>query len=272
MNLFHIARREIKLGFRNPWSYSFLALFTVFTLLLLLIGAQSSGSGYTSTTGSMLNLILYLLPLMTLLIGSFSLTAEKEEGSWQLISTYPLRTLSFISGKYIGLTLVLAAIICFAYGVSGVAGAAVGNGFDLKTLGLFVVFSLLLVLLYLAVALLIGTAASNRWQALTFAVAFWFFTVIGWPTLLIAILGFLPYLWIKPALVALTFLNPAELVRLFVVVKLGGGSILGPEYYQWVEVMQKPFGSLLFAGVCLLWIAAAGGIAAWAWERGRYRG
>ncbi|OXM15274.1 ABC transporter permease [Paenibacillus herberti] len=271
MNILHIARREIKLGFRNPWSYSFLALFTVFTLLLLMIGAQSSGSGYTSTTGSMLNLILYLLPLMTLLIGSFSLTAEKEEGSWQLISTYSLRTLSFIAGKYAGLTVVLATIVSFAYGVSGVAGAVVGSGFDLKTLGLFLVFSLLLVLLYLAVALLIGTFAANRWQALTYAVAFWFFTVIGWPALLIAVLGFLPYLMIKPALVALTFLNPAELVRLFVVVKLGGGTILGPEYYQWVMVMQKSTGSLLFAGLCLLWIGVAGGIAVWAWERGRYR-
>lgn len=46
--------------------------------------------------------------------------------------------------------------------------------------------------------------------------------MIGWTTILIAVLGLLPYLWIKPVLIALTFLNPAELVRLFVVIKLGG--------------------------------------------------
>ncbi|QGG57348.1 ABC transporter permease [Paenibacillus sp. B01] len=272
MNAVHVARREIKLGFRNPWSYSFLVLFTIFSLLLLLIGAQSPGGGYTSTTGSMLSLILYLLPLMTLLIGSFSLTAEKEEGSWQLLAVYPLRTSSFVFGKYAGLSLVLGAIVAFAFGASGVAGALAGGGFDLRTLLLFLAFSLLLVLLYLAVALLIGTVAANRWQALTYAVAFWFFTVIGWPTLLIASLGYLPYLWIKPALTALTLLNPAELVRLFVVVRLGGGSILGPDYYRWVEVMAGGWGPLLFAGICLAWIAGAGGIAVWAWERGRRHG
>ncbi|MGU3473323.1 ABC transporter permease [Paenibacillus sp. D51F] len=272
MNMLHIARREIKLGFRNPWAYSFLALFTLFTLVLLLIHASSSISGYTSTTGSMLSLILYLLPLMTLLIGSFSLTAEKEEGSWQLLSTYPLRTWSFILGKYAGLAIVLMTVAAFAYGVSGVAGALAGGGFQLQTLLLFLVFSVLLILLFLAVALLIGTAARNRWQALSYGVAFWFFTVIGWPALLIAGLGFVPYLWIKPALIFLTFLNPAELVRLFVVVKLGGGSILGPDYYKWVDVMSEPRGSILFAAVCLLWIAAASGVSAWAWERGRSRG
>ncbi|HZG80209.1 MAG TPA: ABC transporter permease, partial [Brevibacillus sp.] len=84
MHMYHIARRELKMGFRNPWSYSFLALFTLFTLALMVIQSRSYLEGYTYTTGTMLTLVLYLLPLMTILLSSFSLTAEKEEGSWQL--------------------------------------------------------------------------------------------------------------------------------------------------------------------------------------------
>ena len=164
-----------------------LILFTLFALILLLIHSQQAVSGYTSATGSMLNLILYLLPLMTLLIGSFSLTAEKEEGSWQLLSTYPLPTMSFLLGKYAGLSIVLITIVAFAYGFSSLAGAAAGGGFELQALLLFLLFSVLLILLYLAVALIIGTLAKNRWQALTIAVSVWFFTIIGWPALLIAV-------------------------------------------------------------------------------------
>lgn len=120
--------------------------------------------------------------------------------------------------------------------------------------------------------MLIGTLARNRWQALTIAVGVWFFTVIAWPSLLIAMLGMMPYLWIKPAITTLTFLNPAELTRLFTVVKLGGGSTLGPEYYKWMMWIRSPWGTPVFAGVMLVWIGAALAAAYGLWERGRGRG
>jgi Cu-processing system permease protein len=272
MDVLHVALREVKIGFRNIWAYSFLALFSVFSLALLLINSQNAVQGYSGMTSSMLNLILYLLPLMTLLIGSFSLTAEKEEGSWQLLSTYPLSTLHFVLGKYIGLAAVLMAIIAFGFGLTGIVGTIFGRAFAFDVFVLFLTFSVGLVLLFLAVALGIGTLAKNRWQALTIGVAVWFFAVIGWPTLLIAALGILPYLWIKPALVTLTFLNPAELVRLFVVIKLGGGSALGPEYYDWVRWVVRPGGTWLFIAACLAWIAVSVSAAYLLWERGRSRG
>ncbi|QJD82823.1 ABC transporter permease [Cohnella herbarum] len=271
-DMLQVAKREIKIGFRNPWAYSFLALFSVFSLCLLLINAQNVVQGYSGTTGSMLSLILYLLPLMTLFLGSFSLTAEKEEGSWQLLSTYPLGTLSFVAGKYIGLSVVLITIVAFGYGLMGLVSQITGTGFDSKTYFLFLAFSVGLVLLFLAISMIVGSLSRNRWQAMTISVAIWFFLVVGWSTILIAILGSLPYLWIKPILVALTFVNPAELVRLFVVIKLGGGSVLGPEYYEWVIWVRQSSGTFLFLGVCIAWIVLSMGLVYWIWERGRSRG
>ncbi|MBD3917184.1 ABC transporter permease subunit [Paenibacillus sp. PR3] len=266
-----IAIREIRMGFRNPWAYSFMALFTAFSLILLLINSRNAVEGYSGVTSAMLNLILYLVPLMSLLLGSFSLTAEKEEGSWRLLSAYPLGTLSFIAGKYAGLTMVLWVIMFVGYGVSGMLGAVFGGGFAITDFVLFVAFSMGLSFLFVAIAMMIGTFARNRWQALTISVAIWFFAVIGWSSLLVAILGMVPYLYVKSALVFLTFLNPAELVRLFVIVKLGGGSILGPEYYDWVHWISRTDGTLWFVLICMLWAAAAAGIAYMIWERGRIR-
>jgi len=272
MNTIHVALREVKLGFRNPWAYSFLALFTLFSLALLLVQSQNSLEGYTHTTGSMLNLILYLLPLMTLLLGSFAVTAEKEEGGWALLSTYAMSTFSFMLGKFVGLLLVLMVIVIFGYGVAGVLGALLGSGFTLSSLLFFLAFSLLLVFLFLGLAIWIGTLSRNRWQALTIGVGVWFVFIIGWPTLLIAVLGALPYLWIKPALVVLTFLNPAELVRIFMVVRMGGGSIFGPEYFQWIEWIKSSGGVPIFTLVCVLWAGVTLGTAMLFWERGRRRG
>ncbi|QMV44807.1 ABC transporter permease [Cohnella cholangitidis] len=271
-DMLQVAKREIKIGFRNPWAYSFLALFSIFSLCLLLINAKNIVQGYSGTTGSMLSLILYLLPLMTLFLGSFSLTAEKEEGSWQLLSTYPLGTLSFIAGKYIGLSIVLITIVAFGYGLMGIVSQITGTGFESQTFLLFLAFSIGLVLLFLAIAMIVGSFSRNRWQAMTNSVAIWFFLVVGWSTILIALLGNMPYLWIKPILVFLTICNPAELVRLFVVIKLGGGSVLGPEYYEWVNWVRQSSGTLLFLVICVAWIALSAGLVYRIWERGRSRG
>lgn len=271
-DMLQVAKREIKIGLRNPWAYSFLILFSVFSISLLLVNSQNAVSGYSAITGSMLSLILYLLPLMTLFLGSFSLTGEKEEGSWQLLSTYPLSTMSFLIGKYVGLSIVLLTIVSFGYGLMGLISVLTGKVFAASTYLLFLAFSFGLVLLFLAIALFVGSLSKNRWQALTFSVMIWFFTVIGWTTILISVLGLLPFLWIKPLLVVLTFLNPAELVRLFVVIKLGGGSVLGPVYYDWVNWIQQPGGSFIFIAVCLAWIGCSIAGVHWIWERGRSRG
>ena len=268
----HIALREIKTGFRNPWAYSFLALFALFSLALLLIQTKNIAAGYSATTAAMLNLILYLLPLMTLIIGSFSLTAEKEDGGWELFAAYPVGTIAFIFGKFAGTAAVLLTIIAFGFGLTGLLGAAFGRGLDAAAFGMFLAFSVGLVLLYLAVALMIGTVAENRWQAMTVSVAVWFFTIVAWPALLIAGLGLLPYPWVKPAISALTIFNPAELIRLFTMINLGGGAAIGPEYYHWISWAQHPAGTAAFAAICLAWIGAALAFALLVWERRRAHG
>ncbi|WP_166240083.1 ABC transporter permease [Paenibacillus turpanensis] len=272
MSTFQIASREMKLGFRNPWAYSFMALFSLFMVSLLLINSQGYVQGYSGITGTTLNLILYLLPLMSLLLGSFSLTSEKEDGGWELLSTYPLSTRAFIVGKFMGLAVVLLIIVAAGFGVAGSAGAAAGSGFDAEAFMLLLAFSACIALFFLSIAMLIGTLAKNRWQALTIGVAVWFFLIIGWPPLLVASLGFLPYSFIKPSITILTFLNPAELSRLFTVVKLGGGAILGPEYYEWITWIRRPSGTFGFLAIGVLWIGSVVLLAEMLWERGRSRG
>ncbi|KEO84111.1 ABC transporter permease [Tumebacillus flagellatus] len=274
MHVWIIARREMQLGFRNPWSYSFLLLFSVFSLAMLLIQSNNSMGlqGYTHATGMMINLTLYLLPMMTLLLGSFSLTGEKEDGSWHLLSTYSVSTSAYLIGKYLGLTAVLLAIVATGFGLFGVVGVLLGQSVTLTGLLTFLLFSVAVLVLYLGLALVVGAIAQNRWQALTYGVGIWFITVLAWPTLLIAVLNLLPYPAIKPTLGLLTLLNPAELVRVVTVIKLGGGAVFGPEYYQWIDWIHGKWGTVSALVFALLWLNGCVGAASWIWERGRGRG
>lgn len=270
--LLSVANREMKIGFRNPWAYSFMALFVLFMLTLLIIGTRGYVQGYSGTSSTMLNLVLYLLPLMALMLGSFSLTGEKEEGNWDLLSTYPLGTLPFLVGKYLGLAAVLLTIVALGFGVAGVVGWMLGAGFDAAVYGQLLLFAGLLAMFFLGIATLAGTLARNRWQALTITVGIWFFAIIAWPAVLIALLGIMPYPWIKPAVTVLTFVNPAELARLFTIIQLGGGSTLGPSYYEWIGWVRSPLGTPVFIAMALIWTGSLLALSCAIWERGRWRG
>lgn len=268
--MFTIAKREVKLGFRNTWTYSFLILFTIFTIAILLLQAGiTSNQGYTDITGTVINMTLYLLPLTTLLLGGFSVTAEKEDGQWGLLATYPITSYTFLWGKWIGLAIILLTMIFFSFGLAGILIVLFGQKLSVHTLIFFLLFSTVLALIYLSIALFIGSIAKNRWQSLIGGITIWFLTIIIWPLLMISTLSHLPsYQLIQPTLQVLTLLNPAEFVRIFFIMKMGAGSAFGANYYVWITWATSHLGLLIFLGLFISWIFILIFISGFIWDRG----
>lgn len=260
----------MNLGFRNAWTYSFLILFTIFTLGILLLHASvASIEGYSDITGTMINMTLYLLPLMTLLLGSFSTTSEKEDGQWALLSTYPISTYSFLLGKWLGLALILITIVFFSFGLSGLLITLFGETLDTETYLFLVLFATLLAIIYLSIAIFIGAIAKNRWQALIIGISIWFITIVAWPLLMISTLSHLPsYKMIQPTLQALTILNPAEFIRIFTMMQLGAGSAFGADYDRWITWATGSSGIVIFICVIAIWITLAILLSGFIWNRG----
>lgn len=265
-----VAQREIKLGFRSSWTYSFLVLLVIFTTgVLLLQSSIPTTAGYTDMTGTVMNLTLYLLPLITLFLGGFSVAAEKEDGQWGLLSTYPISIYSFLWGKWIGLSVVLLTMLFFSFGLSGIITLLFGQYLGFQTLIFLWLFSSSLALVYLSIALFIGSIVKNRWQALVGGIIVWFLTIIAWPLLMISTLSHLPsYKLIQPALQALTILNPAEFIRVFSIIKMGAGSAFGAEYDQWITWITSNTGFILFFTVFFSWMILSIYIGGFIWGRG----
>lgn len=265
-----VFQRELKLGFRNSWTYSFLILFSIFTgAILLLHSSVSSIEGYTNMTGTLMNMTLYLLPLITLLLGSFSITAEKEDGHWGLLATYPLSSVSFFFGKWLGLAIILTTIIFFSFGISGMLISIDGQAMNTETFIFFLVFSVLLALTYLSIAFLIGALSKNRWQALIGAIAVWFITIVIWPLLMISLLTQLPsYKLVQPTLQVLTILNPAEFIRVFSMMRLGAGSAFGADYDALITWALSNNGLIIFIIMLIIYVFVTLFISSWIWNRG----
>ncbi|MCL6586620.1 MAG: ABC transporter permease [Anoxybacillus sp.] len=257
-----IARMEWRLMMRQYSSYSFVILWTVVLSLLFFIARNNTDfAGYTNVTGTIANMMLYLLPLFMLIAGSFAIAGEMESGQWRLLRTYPLPPATYVAGKWLGQWLGQVILFTFSFSISLVLSLWSGTVLPLKWVVALYSFSLLLIAFFLMLGLAVGSFVSTRWQALTVSVGIWFLFIMIWPTMLIAVLNVVPYPFIAPLLQGLTLLNPAEVLRVAFVVQLGGSAVFGQAYDHLLWLWQKRFGLILMTYAvmygCILWMMAA---------------
>lgn len=230
---------EWKTMTRQRSYYSFLILWvTVFSLLFLLERNNEGITGFTNTTGTIVNIILYLLPLFMMIIGSFSITNEIENGQWDLLCTYPISIASYLFGKFAGLFTAQAVVFTFSFGFSMMIGLLAGIQLSVKWLLGIYLFSLLLIFVFLILGIFLGTLVKTRWKALTSTVAIWFFIIMIWPTALIAILGMVPYPMIGVLMKIAMVLNPAEFLRVFLIIQWDSGAVFGQSYDSIVQLFH----------------------------------
>lgn len=219
----------------------------VFSLLFLLEKNNDSISGYTNISGTIVNIILYLLPLFMMIISSFSITNEMENGQWELLSTYPLSIPAYYFGKFTGLFTAQVVVFTFSFGLSIGIGLGVGVNLSLYWLLSIYIFSLLLIFIFLSIGILLGSLAKTRWKALTISIALWFFLILIWPIALITILSLVPYPLIDSLMKLAILFNPAEFLRLFLIIQWDGGAVFGQDYDSLVQLFQSNTGWIILA-------------------------
>ncbi|RID82726.1 ABC transporter permease [Peribacillus asahii] len=245
--MWNIWRSELRMTVRQRSYYSFLILWVaVLSLLFLLQNSAPSLTGYTNMTGTVANIALYIIPLFMLIIGSFSIANEIENGQWRLLCTYPLFTLSYVIGKIGGQFTAQWIVFTFSFGISMAISLVIGGGFSMKWLWAIYLFSVTLLFIFLVIGVCIGSFVKTRWQALSISVMLWFFLIMIWPTALIGILGSVPYTWIAPLMNALLFVNPAELIRVAFVISLDAGSVFGQAYDSLLSYLETSLSILIY--------------------------
>ncbi|MEI4617167.1 ABC transporter permease [Bacillus cereus] len=239
---------------KGKFSYTFSLLWiTMFSLLFVMERNNAALAGYTNVTGTMVNLILYMIPLLMLIVGAFSIASELENGKWRLLCTYPIHTTSYIIGKTIGQFIAQTAMFSMGFGGSIIIGLVSGCNFDLFWVVATYIFSILLIFLFLVLGITIGSLSTTRWQALGISIGIWFLLILMWPTLLISILNVVPYAMIAPSIKIVLFCNPAEVLRIIFVIQLGGGAIFGQAYDQLVMMFQSKAVIWILSLYCMIY-------------------
>lgn len=256
MNAYYIARQQLTLILRSKWLISFGLLFVLLALLVTSF-SNSGGSGFDGfnrMTASLLNLNLFVIPLISLLMGSVFLAGEKEDSGLMLLLSYPVNSRSVLVGKYMGLLVALGSVLTCGYGVSLLSMLLMNSGGTLVVILKFYLLSFLLAGIFLSLSILIGIGSKSRFQALGVSLIVWAFLVLFYEYMMLGISVFLPSQSILIMLSISMFLNPIELIRVWSILILDGASVFGPSLYELTVWADGWRGNRLFALSSIVWI------------------
>jgi len=224
-----IAWQEFVINVRTRWTLIFAVVFGLLVLSIAYFGIIAEGfsgmQSFTRTSASLLNLVLYIVPLVALTMGTLAFTGDK--GSTELLFSQPVSRGAVVTGKLLGVfgSIALSTLIGFS-----AAGALIvsSQGTDgLARYAAFVLLSLFLSLAFLSLALLIATTAHRKARAFGVALFAWFFFVLLYDLLALGGTLLLRGEMANMALFLSLFGNPVDMVRVASLIILDNVTIFG---------------------------------------------
>lgn len=224
-----IARQELRVNIRNRWTMIFAGVFSVLVLAISYFGLVTAGAigfqGFARTSASLLNLVLYVIPLVALTMGTLSFTSEASAN--ELLYSQPVSRFDVMLGKLAGLFASIATASFIGFGMTGVIIAVKAGGDGALRYSVLVAFSLLLALIFVTLSALISTACKRKTKTFGVSVFVWFFFVIFYDLLVIGSTFLFNERTANTLVFGSLFANPVDIVRVSCLMLLNGRDIFG---------------------------------------------
>ncbi len=224
-----VARQELIINVRNRWTLVFAVIFGVLVLTISYFGLLTAGAvgfqGFARTSASLLNLVLYLIPLVALIMGTLSFTSEKSTND--LLFSQPMSRTEILLGKLAGLFASIFAATVIGFGAGGLVIALRAGPAGYLRYPLFVGLSLFLAMIFLNLAALISALCRRKPVAFGIALFLWFFFVLFYDLMVLGGTFLLKERIANIFLFASLLGNPVGMVRVASLIVLDGKEIFG---------------------------------------------
>lgn len=252
-----VAEEEFRRVLESRWLFGFAVLLALLILGLSYFGlGQSREVGFQSfarVTLSLMNLVLFVVPLVGLVLGVTSITGNS--GTLPMLLAQPVGRGEVLLGKFLGLAAALTVAQLVGFGGGGMivafqAGAEQVRGF-LALTGLSVTLGWLTV----STALCIAVIWPDRLKAMAAAILLWLVLVVAYDLVVLGATALLRGVPLQSVLFPALLLNPVDLARVLTTLAVGSGALFGPTS----AVLMKSFGSTagIAVGLAVLAIESA---------------
>jgi len=252
-----IAVMEWKINLRNKWMVIFAAVFCLLVLAISYAGTRAEGfsglQSFSRTSASLLNLVLYLVPLIAMVMGTISFTSDR--GSLDLLTAQPVRRRDVVGGKIAGLFASMVASTGIGFLAAGVVITPMSGGSGLLSYCYLVILTQILGLIFLIIAALITFANDRRQKAFGYALFVWFFFIIFYDLIVIGLTAVTGDTAAKYIIFLSLFGNPVDIVRVGSLIMLDNVTIFGVAGAMLLRFLGGTFGSVSLLFIALLsWV------------------
>jgi Cu-processing system permease protein len=240
-----VVKYELSDAVRSRWLIAYTLFFLLVTDALLRFG----GSGAKAML-SLMNVVLFIIPLVTVVFGTVYLYNARE--FTELLLAQPVSRRQLFGGLYLGLTLPLSLGFLVGLGVP-FAVHGLEDPTQRGALATLAATGVALTFVFTAIAFLIAVRAEDRLKGLGAAIGLWLlFSVVYDGLVLLAVALFADYPLERPMLGLMTA-NPIDLARVLLLLQFDVSALMG----YTGAVFQRFFGGA--GGIAI----AAGALAAW---------
>jgi Cu-processing system permease protein len=197
-----IAAREFSESLRSRWGWAMAGLLSALPLLISALGLGVRGNlrlqGFARTSASMVNLAIYLVPLLGVLMAHGSIVGEAERGTLRLVAAQPVARRTIILGKFAGLCGVVTVLVGGSFAMAGVLIGLRAGSASVADYAVFVASAVVLGCSFVAIGLWLSALARDRAQALAGSMAAWFLFAVVLDLLLLGAFVLLSRILVTP--------------------------------------------------------------------------
>ena len=217
--LFKLVVKGTYSSLTSKWILGYIMTFTSLSLTFSHLGLLGLGTvgfrAYSGALAGIINLNLYIVPLISTVTASLSIVSEREQGTLEFHLSLPITRSELVVAK--ALTTILAIVIAtmLGYGISSWYLMFVLTELDLLILLKILAATLLMVFAFVGLGTLITVIASSRFAALAASIALWIFLAMIYEMALMALV--MVFRLSAADLWLLMILNPLEASRLLMI-------------------------------------------------------
>jgi Cu-processing system permease protein len=219
-----------------------------YTLLLLVMSLSVFNLETDTSKGilSLLNVILIIVPLVSIIFSTIYIYNASE--FIELLVSQPLKRkniwLSLVAG--LGLSLSVAFLGGCALPIMLYEGS--GTGLMISAMGL------LLTIIFVAIAALAAVYTRDKAKGIGISILIWlFFTLLYDGLVMFLLFQFMDYP-VEKGLVAVSMLNPVDLSRIMILLKLDISALMGVTSAVFKSFFGQSWGMIMSISVMLLWV------------------
>ena len=214
-----VMRYELSDVLRSRWLLSY----TLFFLLLTDVILRFSG-GTANALASLVTVVQVIIPLVNVVFGTMYLYNARE--FTELLLAQPVDRRQLFGGIYLGLTLPLT--VGFALGVAApFALHGVDEPAQRATVALLVGVGVALTFAFTGIAFLLALRVEDKAKALGAAIGIWLLTTVLYDGIVVLMIAMFSENPLERPLIALMLLNPVDLARVLLVLRLDVSALMG---------------------------------------------